>query len=176
MLNPILWRLLSSLVLIFYTPILLALPLPTPRDNHSPIDIQSDNAYFDEKTGDTTYQGNVYATQAGQQLWADSLLIHRTKEGKIDHIHAEGSPAHFISKKDNPKIGVAQDINGHANSIHYYPNDQKIIFLQDAELSQNDRIVQGSHLIYLVPSRTLISEDTGNSKTTVILKPKSGKK
>lgn len=217
MLNRILWPHLSKNFLknisLFFTLIcfmclsssLLAISTPTiVKDDNQPIDITSDNASFDEKTGDTIYQGHVRAIQGTRQLWSDSLIIHRTKEGKINHIVAKGAPAHFVSSTNSASMGssstsastsstststatstsktnhtketkadIDTEIRGKANFIHYYPNEQKIIFLQNAELAQNDRLIQGAHLIYFIKNRTLISESAVDSKTVVIIKSKS---
>lgn len=200
----------------FFSSISAASPLSSSRSSGSPqpllefdktlpVDIQSDSAHFDEKTGETLYEGNVTVTQAGHELRSDTLTIHRTREGKIDHIIATGNPAYFVTRKkiekkehadfgnisantpiviagdsptDNPADSPADspaDIRGQANTIHYYPSDAKIVLLKNAEISQNEQLIRGGNLIYFLETRVLISESSRDSKTIVILKPKESK-
>lgn len=160
-------------------------------DKNQPVDIQSDSAHFDEKTGNTIYEGNVSVTQAGHKLNAETLTIHRTKEGQIDHIEATGHPAHFLvqnhetsTEKQNVTATIkAEDIyensqnaenilRGQANTIHYYPFEKKIVLLKNAELTQNEQFIRGGTLIYYLESKILISERDTDSKTILILSPK----
>jgi lipopolysaccharide export system protein LptA len=138
------------------------------KDESQPIEIQSDSANFEEKTGQTTHKGHVKVTQGSRMLWADTLVIDRSKEGKINHIVAYGKPAHFEAypNPEKPKL------MGSAKIIHYYLSDHKIVLLENAELTQNENTIKSNRLTYFLESKTLVSDPKTVSNTTVILNSK----
>jgi lipopolysaccharide export system protein LptA len=158
----------SFIALLFLSSHLLAAvnPKKTSKDDEHPIQIQSDSADFDNNTGIATHRGNVQVTQGSRLLTSDSLLIHRTSEGKIDKMTAKGEPAYFeaIPDPEKPKI------TGKAQVIHYFLEGKKLILEQNAELSQNANILQGATVIYYLETGLMTSESSSDQKTTVILK------
>jgi lipopolysaccharide export system protein LptA len=130
-----------------------------------PINIQSDSANFDEKTGIATHLGNVSVNQGDRLLSADTLEIHRNKEGKISFITAKGSPASFEA---NPEPNKPK-IYGKANILKYLPKENKIILMDAAELKQEDKLLQGAQITYQFDNQMLTSDSVDNQRTTVIL-------
>lgn len=147
---------------------LLGHPSLFDKEENTPIEIHSDKAFFEEKTGNATHQGHVEVVQGDRKLWSDSLTIHRSKEGKIDFIVAEGLPARFYAKPNPEK----PELIGEARRIHYYPLEEKVILLDKAELFHNQQTIQGPRLIYFLKTKTLQAEATEQDKTRLILKQK----
>jgi lipopolysaccharide export system protein LptA len=166
--KPIFCQILKCLLIccIFCSPYSFA--DAAEKDSSKPIDIQSDAAHFEEKTSLTTHEGNVHVTQGTRSLWADKLVIHRTGEGKIDHMVATGKPARFeaLTHPNKPKL------QGEAKIIHYYLENHKIVLLWNAKLSQNAQSIRGDSLTYFLDTKTLVSTPSTQSKTTVILNEK----
>lgn len=135
-----------------------------PDDDH-PIQIESDSADFDNAAGTAIHRGHVKVMQGTRQLTADTLMIHRTKEGKIDKITAYGNPAYFeaIPNPEKPKV------MGNAKIIHYFLEGKKVILEKNAELSQNDSTLQGASIIYYIDTGIMTANSSSEQKTTVIL-------
>ena len=143
---------------------------PTPSSLHpteAPLTIQSDSAEFDDKKGVATYHNHVVLKQGTRHLTADTLIIQRNASGDIAQITAIGNPAHFQIQPPAPKPMST----GHANTIHYFPEEEKIIFIDDAELTQKGNIIRGNYLTYSFKSEILSSE-AGPGRRTLVIIPK----
>jgi len=123
------------------------------NEDKLPIVIHSKRAEFDDKTNEFTYRGAVIAKQGKRTLRADTLIIHENKNHQVDKILAFGKPAHFEAfMPDKPPV------NGQAQTIEYFPNENKIVFLNNATLEQTPYAIAGSRLVYLLDSHNLFSE------------------
>lgn len=132
-----------------------------------PVIIHSESAEFDEKNDKAIYRTSVVMTQAARQLNSDILIIEKDKAGKINSMVATGNPALF-----NSEMNPNNPARGHAERINYYPKQNKIHFLQNAELTQNNNTIRSDQFSYDLTTETLYSESTHNQRTTVILQPK----
>lgn len=141
----------------------------TANDDDFPIEIKSDTADFDEKTGNATHRGHVVVDQGTRHLTADTLIIHRTPEGKLDKMIAYGTPAQFHAY---PAPGKPL-LHGKSKTMRYFPYEDKIIFEEDAELTQDQKTIQGALITYFINTQILTSESNSNKRTTVIIEPKA---
>jgi lipopolysaccharide export system protein LptA len=140
------------------------------NSNEKPaIEINADFAEFDDKKGTVIYQGNVVMSQGNRQLTSDTLVIQRDSHGKINFMIATGSPAHFQIDSE-PEKPLS---HGQSNTIKYFPNQDKILFIGNAELTQNTNTVYGDKLSYFLKTRVLSSELVPGKRTTVILPSRS---
>src|SRR5579872_509055 len=109
------------------------------HSDDQPISIQSDSAEFDDKKGTASYYGHVVMEQGNRRLTAETLIIKRDNEGKIESLVATGKPAHFQAQPDLNKPIFLE----HASIVQYYPKGDKIILIQNATLTQNEESIQG---------------------------------
>lgn len=144
---------------------------PLNSDETQSIEIQSDSAEFDDKKGTAVYHGHVLMTQGSRQLTSDTLTIQKDQHGKIKLMIATGNPAHFKAKPA-PEKPFSE---GHANIVKYFPNENKIILLENAELTQNQDTIRGDNLSYFLNTKVLSSEPVPGKRTTVILAPRTSK-
>lgn len=131
--------------------------------NQDVIIIQSDSAEFDDKKGTAKYYDHVVMDQGSRHLTSDRLTIERNQQGKIGLMVALGYPAQFEEQKEASKSF------GHANILKYYPNDEKIILLEDAELTQQEKTIRSEHLTYFLNSGLLTAAPKPGSRTTIII-------
>ncbi len=134
-----------------------------------PIEIQSDTAEFDDKKGTAIYRGNVVMKQGNRHLSSLKLVILRDEHGKIESMVATGTPAYFYAKSDPEK----PPIQGQAKNLKYFPKQDKLLLLEEAELIQNGDTIRGCHLVYFISTHVLSSLPVPGKHTTVILTPKS---
>jgi len=137
-------------------------------DAEQPVNIKSDKVNFDHSSGVALYTGHVTVDQGSRHLLSDNLTIKRDKNNRIKEIIAIGKPATFKSQTD-PKKSISY---GKANIIKYYPQQEKVDLLDDAELTQNGDTVQGPILNYDFVTGRLKTISSLDQRATFILQPK----
>lgn len=111
------------------------------QSKQSPINIHSNNADFAQKTGVSTYTGDVRLTRGGLTLTGDKLVVTRLNQGR-SHIKAvlTGDPAHIHKQPDANGDAV---VTGHARQIEY-TNDSSVITLRGhAEVTRDGDEIRG---------------------------------
>lgn len=153
-----------------YTLLLLAFSSPSiaeKTDSEHPIKITSDTAEFDDKTGYAVHKGHVVLDQGSRHLTADTLIIKRNENNKVYLIIATGKPAHFHAQPELHKpIGY-----GKANTLKFYPLEDKVILIENAKLTQDKDEITGPILTYYLNKRLLESTPKDGKRTTVIIQP-----
>lgn len=147
----------------FYTPIactrqLFALTLLlTPilafgidPNSKEPIEIESDSATLDDRTGSSTYTGNVIISQGESQLEADYIIVS-SKDRKISAILATGTPAHFVQQND----AKGASTHGYGNSISYSTELESLTFKGNARLIQAENSFSGEEIEYDVTKKAI---------------------
>lgn len=137
-------------------------------DSDQAVTIQADNANFDHEKGTASYLGNVIVDQGSRHLESDKLIIKRGKDNKINIMIATGAPAKFHSQPDPTKpVGT-----GKAKTIKYYPQNDTVDLLGEAELTKNGDTITGPVLNYNFATGNLKSKSSKNKRTTFVLQPK----
>lgn len=99
--------LIKQAALVGFTVLSSAGAWAIPSDRSQPITLLADRATFSERTGVTTYTGNVVIEQGTMKLQADSIVANLNSKKEISVITATGRPAQFQQKTD-PAKGVAK--------------------------------------------------------------------
>ena len=137
-------------------------------DKNKPIFLESDSAKWDEDSQKSTYRGNVVVTQ-GSMLLTGDLLIVTSKNNEINDMIITGEKSTYKQKTRSGKI-----INGEAYKIQYFVDTSKIIFSNQAVLTQSNNIVKSNKIIYITESENIIAGDkAGKSRVKMTLEPKS---
>ena len=86
-----------------------ATALAIPADRNQAISLVADRATYNEKTGITTYTGNVIIEQGTMKLQADSIVANLNAKREISTITATGRPARFQQQVDvNKRLAKGQ--------------------------------------------------------------------
>jgi lipopolysaccharide export system protein LptA len=115
-----------------------------PSDRNQQITLLADRATFSEKTGVTTYTGNVVIEQGTMKLQANSIVANLNSRKEISTITANGSPARFQQKLEANK-GLAK---GQAQKIVYNAETGIITLSGSAMLEQDGASIRGATLRY----------------------------
>lgn len=148
-----------------------------PSDRNQPISLVADRATFNEKTGVTTYSGNVIIEQGTMKLQANSIVANLNSGRKISTITATGSPAHFQQKTD-PAKGPAK---GQAQKIIYNAETGIITLSGNALLEQEGASIRGANLKYSMNKGDIVAEGTPNKtgseggRVKIVIPPSSAK-
>ena len=82
---------------------------------------------------------------------------------------ATGHPAHFHKTPTSEK----SELQGHAKIIEFYPKQDKLLLLQNGELTQNNETIRSEKLTYFLSTHVLHSNPVFGKKTTILFAPKS---
>ena len=137
-----------------------ATALAIPADRNQAISLVADRATYNEKTGITTYTGNVIIEQGTMKLQADSIVANLNAKREISTITATGRPARFQQQVDVNK-GLAK---GQAQKIIYNAETGIINLVGNAYLYQNGASIRSSTLKYSMNKGDI--EASGTSNTT----------
>ncbi|ENU81358.1 MULTISPECIES: lipopolysaccharide transport periplasmic protein LptA [unclassified Acinetobacter] len=115
-----------------------------PTDRNQPISLVADRATYNDKTGYTTYSGNVVIEQGSMKLQADSVTAQLNKNRQISTVTANGHPARFQQKTD-PNKGFAR---GEGQKIIYNADTGILTLNGNAYVNQDGASVRGATLRY----------------------------
>ncbi len=147
-----------------------------PSDRNQQISLVADKATYNERTGVTTYSGNVIIEQGTMKLQAASIVAQLNKDKQISTITANGSPAKFQQQVDTAK-GIAR---GEAQKIIYNAETGLINLIGNAYLYQDGASIRSSTLKYSMNKGDIeASGSTGASGTKgrvqIIIPPNASK-
>lgn len=152
-----------SMLMIFYSSFALSID----SDKDKPIFLESDSAKWDENSQKSTYRGNVVVTQ-GTLLLTGDLLVVTSKNNEINNMVITGEKSTYKQKTQSGKI-----VNGEAYEIQYFVENSKIIFLNNAVLTQSNNVVKSNKIIYVTDSENIIAGDKkGKSRVKMTIEPK----
>jgi lipopolysaccharide export system protein LptA len=147
-----------------------------PSDRNQQITLLADRATFNEKTGVTTYTGNVVIEQGTMKLQANSIVANLNSRKEISTITADGSPARFQQQVDAKK-GLAK---GAAQKIVYNAETGIITLSGNASLEQDGASIKGATLRYSMNKGDIEAVGGSNSGTSsgrvqIVIPPSSAK-
>ena len=134
--NPkFIWALALAL-----TP-LLAIALP--EDRSQPIQLEASRGQIDQKTGVSTYEGNVVISQGSMRLTSDTATIY-VKDGGFQRMEATGKPVtlRYRPTADKPEI------QGVSPRVEYDVVSAKVIMSGGARLTQGQDVFTGDRVEY----------------------------
>lgn len=152
------------------TVMLLALPLyghALPSDANQPIKLLADKATYSERTGVTSYSGNVIITQGTLRLTADDITVNLSQQRSINSAVATGRPATMQQIVTKEK-GLAK---GQANKIDYNAVNGIITLTGNAKLDQNGASFAGNVIRYSLKAGDVEATAGGNQRVELILPP-----
>nr|WP_180028220.1 lipopolysaccharide transport periplasmic protein LptA [Acinetobacter sp. YH16032] len=149
-----------------------------PSDRNQPIMLLADRATYNDKTGITTYVGNVSVEQGTFKLNAASIVANLNANRQISSVNASGSPAKFQQQLES-KRGIAR---GEASKIVYNADTGIITLSGNAYLYQDGASIRGNTLRYSMNKGDIEvvgggSSGTGSSKgrVQIIIPPSASK-
>jgi len=151
----------------------LALPLGAAAlesDRQQPIQVQADSVELDNRTGVSTYRGNVVLEQGTLHLEADLLKVYRGND-ELDRIEAEGRPVRLRQRPE----GAAADVEGEALRLEYRAAADRLLLEGSASVRQGGDLFSGERIEYdIVHSRVQASgQDNGSGRVHAIIQPRS---
>jgi lipopolysaccharide export system protein LptA len=149
---------------------LLGLPMYShalPSDANQSIKLLADKATYSERTGVTSYSGNVIITQGSLKLTADNITVNLSQQRSINSAVATGRPATMQQIVTQEK-GLAK---GQANNIDYNAVTGIITLTGNAKLNQNGASFAGNVIRYSLKAGDVEATAGGSQRVELILPP-----
>ena len=102
-------------------------------DADQPVHIDSNTASYNDKKEMSIYTGNVVTVQGTLHIESDKLVVY-LKNGSVDKMVFTGKPAKFRQLPGKGK----EMIHGEGLTGEYYPNENKLILIEEAVVSQGN--------------------------------------
>ncbi|CAM4066915.1 lipopolysaccharide transport periplasmic protein LptA [Psychrobacter arenosus] len=138
-----------------------------PSDSNEPIKLLADKATYSERTGVTSYSGNVIITQGTLRLTANNITVNLSQSRSINSAVATGSPATMQQVVTKEK-GLAK---GQANKIDYNAVSGIITLTGNAKLVQNGASFAGNVIRYSLKAGDVEATAGGNQRVELVFPP-----
>lgn len=136
-----------------------SLALALPEDRNKPINGKADSNTIDANSGKTVLVGQVVITQGALIIYADKVTIETDEiSNQLSYLLAEGNPVRFF---DQP-VANGDTVAVQGLRVEFFPNENKIITLGQAQITQIGNKAEGERIIYLTDTgvMTIDSERT----------------
>lgn len=143
-----------------------------PSDRNQQITLSADRATYNDKTGLTTYSGNVLIQQGTMKLQADSIVAQLNAKREIQTITATGRPAKFQQQIHADK-GIAR---GEAQKIVYSADTGIITLSGGAYLNQDGAVMRAETLRYSMNKGDVEAQGSSKSGRVQLVIPPSSTK
>lgn len=138
-----------------------------PSDAQQPIRLLADKASYSERTGVTSYSGNVTITQGTLKLAADNITVNLSDGRSIQSAIATGRPATMQQVVTKEK-GLAK---GQANKIDYNAQNGIVTLTGNAKLTQNGASFAGNVIRYSLKVGDVEATAGGSQRVELIFPP-----
>lgn len=139
-----------------------------PEDKDQPIELEADRAQYDQKTGVSTYQGNVIVIQGSMRLTSDIMTVY-TKDGAVQAIKATGNPATF---RYLPTVD-SEEVNGVGQQVDYDALKGVIVVTESARFTQGQDVFTGERVEYDINTDVVKAGGGDGDRVKFIIQPKS---
>jgi lipopolysaccharide export system protein LptA len=112
-------------------------------DKDQPLDLEADSAEIDEAKGQSTYLGNVVASQGSMRLESDRLTLFH-KDSKAERLEAVGKPARFQQVPD----GATEPVRARAQRMEYRFDSEELLLTGDATVVQGRDTFKSDRITY----------------------------
>ncbi|MDO4250844.1 MAG: lipopolysaccharide transport periplasmic protein LptA [Moraxella sp.] len=147
-----------------------SLPLIThalPSDASQPVRLVADKATYSERTGVTTYSGNVIITQGTLKITSNNIVVNLASDRSITSAVATGSPATFEQVVTAEK-GLAK---GQANKVDYNAITGIVTLTGNAKLTQDGASFSGNVIRYSLKLGDVEANAGGGQRVELIIPP-----
>jgi len=139
-----------------------------PDDTNQPLEIQADEAAFDQNSGEAIYKGNVFVKQGSIEIQAQYLKVTTdASTRKFSNLEASGEPAKFSQQIDwSGNIVISK-----GNEIHYSTTESKLEITGNGYLSRMKNSITADYILYMIDDGTFSAEKTDSGRVFMTLQP-----
>jgi len=164
---PHVLNLLSRSALLCCVSLPLSIAHALPSDQNQPASLEADRATYNERTGITTYTGNVLITQGSVRIEADSIVVNLTSNRGIKDATAKGRPARFQQQISADK-GLAR---GEGQSVVYDAQAGIVTLTGNALLTQDGARFSGNSIRYSINQGDVEALGSTQNRVKIVIPP-----
>lgn len=159
---------LNRLIAIAFFSVIFSNVNALENDKTRPIFIEANQVDMAEKSGISTYSGNVKLEQGSIKINADSITVY-TQDKKLQRIIATGAPARFSQQPDKK----SDEVFASAELVEYSSTDGKLILQGNAKMQQGANLFSGNKIEYDTINDTLSAKSStkNNQRVKAIIQP-----
>lgn len=141
-----------------------------PEDMNQPLEIQADEASFDQTSGEAIYKGNVLVKQGTIEIQAQYLKVSTDLDSRaFSRLEATGKPAKFSQQVDwNGNMVISQ-----GNEIRYSTNNSTLEIMGDGYLSRMKNSITADYILYMIADGTFSAEKKTTGRVFMTLQPQA---
>lgn len=143
-----------------------------PSDRNEPIRGEANSLVVDQKTGVSTYAGNVKIQQGSLVISADKITVHTKSDSSVEKIVALGSPARF---QQQPEVDQSV-ITATAESITYVPDDERLSLINNASIEQDGQVMKAPKIDYDLIKEIMKAKQGNGARVDIFIPPKPEQK
>lgn len=148
-------------------PLVIGIANALPSDANQPIRLLADRATYVERTGVTTYSGNVSIEQGTLKITADDITLSLSNDRKITSAVATGKPAVF-QQAISQKQGLAK---GQATRIDYDAKTGIVTLAGNAKLTQAGSSFSGDTIRYSLKAGDVEANSGRGQRVELVFPP-----
>ncbi len=166
-------HLLSNGLLLLLSAGLALQAFALESDISKPMNIRANSVEINDKTGVSTYRGNVVVIQGSMKITADILWVTHNTEHKLMKIVAEGRPATYKQRPDNKD----QDVRAQARRMEYFANRSLLVLKRQASLSQGGNVFKSGKILYNLKTDRILAgaRQTKGSRVNITIEARDKK-
>ena len=134
----------------------------------SAIEIEADEAVYNNKKGNSVYRGNVKITSDNLTLYGKEVEFF-SKDGEISKIVSAKPPSRFVQRS------ASGSIRGKADYIEYLIAKELVHLRNNVRIKDKDKTFIGEDVIYNIKTQTFTSRKKGE-RIKLIIDSKKNKK
>jgi|GEM_PF-670116 len=128
-----------ALLCLFFPPGVMAQAPGEP----GPVEIESDQAEFEQQSGISRYRGSVRVTREGAVIEGEELVVTPDEAGDYLHFSMRGNPATYEENRpDQPPMSAR------ANHMQYSEVDDVLLLEGSARVSRGRDVLHGEQISY----------------------------
>ncbi len=139
-----------------------------PSDNQQPLQVQSDEATLNYKTGIGSYQGNVIAIEGSRRLTGSEITLYRNNQTKqLDQVIVLGHLAHYQFLPDLSQ----KEVYAAGEKIVFLPQQHQLTITGDAMISQGSNIFKGPQITYNTETSVIHAPSILGVRPSMVIEP-----
>lgn len=155
---------------LFITIFISSLSVALNTDRHEILHAKSNSATLDHNTRISTYRGNVIVDQGTTHLTGDTLTVHTNEKNQVTDVITLGTAKKLATYRTIPELGK-KEFYAEAETIQYYPQQNKVLFIGKAKATQDQHIFTGPRIEYDTVQQIVTSPASKEGRTTIVLQP-----
>ena len=137
-----------------------------PSDRQQPINIEADQALFDQINAFTEYMGSVTLEQGSLLIEADRIEIFQDAEQQLKKVLAFGSPV-SLKQQTLDNEGNIQWVQAEAKNLHYSVISQQVELSGEAQMRRENTEIISERIVYNIQTDVFsASNQASDEKTT----------